>query len=81
MTDLARGERARQPAVGEQIAPRVARVAIMWNPSSGARQFQDFEAAARTLKLDSARGTRQNRQNPDRERIDIATVALPGVEG
>ena len=30
---------------------------------------------------DSARGTRQNRQNPDRERIEIATVALPGVEG
>ncbi len=38
-------------------------------------------ATVRRRHQDSARGTRQNRQNPDRERIEIATVALPGVEG
>jgi len=35
----------------KEIVPRLARVAILWNPSTGARQFQDFEAAGRTLKL------------------------------
>jgi len=33
------------------VVPKATRVAILWNPSIGARQFQDFEAAARTLKL------------------------------
>ena len=35
----------------KEMVPRLARVAILWNPSSGASKFQDFEAAARTLKL------------------------------
>ena len=35
----------------KEIVPRLARVGILWNPSSGTRQFRDFEAAARILKI------------------------------
>ncbi len=34
-----------------EIAPKIRRVAILWNPSSDGRQFQQVEAAARTLQL------------------------------